>query len=256
MSTERKNRVISSFVTAAVLAIVVFLLFICGLSYQFPPPEANNLILVEFFPVEDGGGGGGGGGTGGGEYAIPRSSNRDIRENPDWATQIADGDAPMVATNLNSTTPENEKVITLEPKPEPGATYKPGKGTGSGAGSGGGSGGGTGGGTGTGTGMGIGPGSGGGTGGGSGGGIGKGIGHGTGNRAYVNIPDVTIKENGVVYVEVHVTAQGTVNSARIISTAKYPTNITNAQVRQDCINRALQVKYVAGKEEFRIIVFK
>jgi hypothetical protein len=60
----------------------------------------------------------------------------------------------------------------------------------------------------------------------------------------------------VVYVEVHVTTEGNVSNARIISTAKYPTNITNAQILQECLNRALQAKYVAGKEELRIIIFK
>ena len=36
----------------------------------------------------------------------------------------------------------------------------------------------------------------------------NGSGYGSGNRAYVNIPNVNISENGVVYVEVHVTEQG------------------------------------------------
>ena len=42
---------------------------------------------------------------------------------------------------------------------------------------------------------------------GSGSAAGTGIGYGSGNRAYVNIPDVNINENGVIYVEIHVTAQ-------------------------------------------------
>jgi len=256
MSTERKNKITSSFVTAIVLAIVLLLLYFCGLSYQFPPPESRQLILIEFVPDESGGGGGGGGG-GRGEYSVPRSSVKDIRENPNWSTQISDGNAPMVATNPNSTTPENEKVLTFEPKPEPGATYRPGKGTGtgSGSGSGGGSVGGSGGGTGSGTGMGVGPGSGGGTGGGSGGGIGKGVGHGTGNRNYVDIPNVNINEHGVVYVEVHVNTEGKVISAAVINTPKYPTTITSAQIQEECKKRALATKYVPGKEELRIIKF-
>jgi len=92
--------------------------------------------------------------------------------------------------------------------------------------------------------------------GGGGTGTGKGIGYGSGNRAYVNIPDVNIDENGVVYVEVHVSAQGNVTGVRILNTQKYPTNITNSKVLQECLNRAKDAKYVAGREELRIIVFK
>jgi hypothetical protein len=84
----------------------------------------------------------------------------------------------------------------------------------------------------------------------------RGIGYGSGNRAYVNIPDVNISENGVIYVEVHVTAQGNVVNARILSTPKHPTNITNAKILEDCLTRARSAKYVTGKEELRIIVFK
>ncbi|MCL1969682.1 MAG: hypothetical protein FWF65_09090, partial [Bacteroidetes bacterium] len=122
------------------------------------------------------------------------------------------------------------------------AAYRPGKG--------GGASGGTGTGNGTGAGMGLGSGEG------AGEGSGKGIGYGSGNRAYVNIPDVSISENGIVYVEVHVTAQGNVINARILSTSKYPTNITNAKILEDCLTRARNAKYVTGKEELRIIVFK
>jgi len=84
----------------------------------------------------------------------------------------------------------------------------------------------------------------------------NGIGYGSGNRAYVNIPDVNISENGVVYVEVHVTEQGNVINARILNTKKYPTNITNPKIQQDCLARALSAKYIAGKEELRVIVFR
>jgi hypothetical protein len=91
---------------------------------------------------------------------------------------------------------------------------------------------------------------------GAGEGSGRGIGYGSGNRAYVNIPDVNINENGTVHVEVHVTAQGNVINARILNTTKYPTTITNAKIQQDCITRALSAKYITGKEELRIIVFR
>jgi len=125
----------------------------------------------------------------------------------------------------------NNKVGSYS-KSEQGITYRPGMGTGSGAG------------------MGL----------GSSGdpneSSGKGIGYGAGNRAFVNIPDVNLNEKGTVYVEVHITEQGSVKNARIINTTKYPTTITSSKIQQDCIARALSAKYVAGKEELRIIVFK
>lgn len=223
------------------MAVVLLLLYFCGLYSQFPPPEARNLVLIEFMP-ESGGGGGGGGSD------KQRSVTKTINEAPNISTQLSE-EAPKVFTNNESAQSQNNNLVE-EPKPEPGATYRRGSGSGGGSGSGSGTG------TGSGTGMGVGPGSGSGTGGGAGSGTGRGIGYGTGNRKYVNIPDVNIHENGVVYVEVHVTTQGNVINARILSNEKYPTNITNAQIRQECINRALSAKYVAGKEELRIIVFK
>jgi len=134
----------------------------------------------------------------------------------------------------------NDDLVGTESKFGYEESYRPGKG--------GGSGGETGTGTGAGAGMGLGS--------GEGAGSGKGIGYGSGNRAYVNIPDGNISENGVVYVEVHVTAQGNVINARILSTQKYPTNITNPKILEDCLTRALNAKYVTGREELRIIVFK
>jgi hypothetical protein len=91
---------------------------------------------------------------------------------------------------------------------------------------------------------------------GAGEGSGKGIGYGSGSRAYVNIPDVNINENGTVHVEVHVSAQGNVTNARIINTTKYTTTITSEKIQKDCLARALSAKYVTGKEELRIILFK
>jgi len=87
-------------------------------------------------------------------------------------------------------------------------------------------------------------------------GSGKGISYGSGNRGYVNIPDVNINEAGVVYVEIHVTTQGNVINARILNTEKYRTTITNPKIQQECLARALSAKYIAGKEELRVIVFK
>jgi hypothetical protein len=172
---------------------------------------------------------------------MPKSAQQFSSDAPNLATQETE-EAPVVTPNPKSTKTKSDNTVASEPKPEPGAAYRPGKG--------GGSGGGTGTGTGTGAGMGLGSGEG------AGEGSGKGIGYGSGNRAYVNIPDVNISENGVVYVEVHVTAQGSVINARIISTPKYPTNITNATILEDCLVRARSAKYITGKEELRIIVFK
>ena len=247
MSAEKKNKIISSFVTVIALFFSFIIMYYCGLYSQIPPPQAKRVILIEFDTFEGGGGGGGGGG----DYAVTGSAKHNYKETPNWATQNAE-DAPVMPTNPNTTTSQtqNTKVVTLEPQPEPGVTYKPGKGSGTGPGSGGGSGGGIGTGTGTGRGPGMGSGEGGGI------GSGKGPGYGSGNRRYTNIPDVNINENGVVYVEVHNNAQGNVINARIISNDKHPTTITDAKVQQECINRALSAKYVAGKEELRIIMFK
>jgi outer membrane biosynthesis protein TonB len=231
MSAERKNKVISSFVTVIVMMLVFIVLYIFGLYSQVPPPAARQMILIEFTS-----GGGGGGGS-----EMPRSARNVSNSAPDLATQEAE-DAPVVARNPKPSKTSTENNAVAEAKPDPGASYRPGKGGGSGGGSGTGSG--------TGAGMGVGSGEG------AGAGSGKGIGYGSGNRAYVNIPDVNINENGVIYVEVHVTAQGNVINARILSTPKYPTNITNAKTQQDCLARALSAKYITGKEELRIIVFK
>jgi hypothetical protein len=250
MSEERKNKVISSFVTTVTMGIILLVLYFFGLYSQIPPPEAKRMVLVEFTSFDGGGGGGGGNGA---DYNMSGSANKDYSESPNIATQDVE-DAPGLATNSNTKKQTSDKVVSLEPKSEPGATYKPGKGSGTGSGSGGGSDGGSGGGTGTGTGTGRGSGMG--TGEGGGVGSGKGPGYGSGTRRFTNIPDVNINENGVVYVEVHINTQGNVINARILSTPEHPTNITNSQVLQDCINRSFSAKYIAGKEELRIIMFK
>jgi len=231
MSTETKNKVISSFVTTATMALVLLMLYVLGLYSQVPPPEPKKMILIE---LTSGGGGGGG-------SDMPKSARNISSEAPNLITQDTE-EAPVMASNPEPSRSQNDNAVSSEPKPDPGAAYRPGKG--------GGAGGGIGTGTGTGAGMGLGSGEG------AGAGSGKGIGYGSGNRAYVNIPDVNISENGVVYVEVHVTAQGNVIDARIISTSKHPTNITNAKILEDCLARARSAKYITGKEELRIIVFK
>ena len=231
MSTEKKNKIISSVITTLMMMLVFLMLYFFGLYSQVPPPEARQLILIEFTS------GGGGGGS-----AMPKSARNISNDAPNLATQETE-EAPVITSNPKPTPSQNENTVATEAKQETGATYK-------GGGKGGGTGGGTGTGTGTGAGMGLGSGEG------AGGGSGKGIGYGSGNRGYVNIPDVNINEDGVVYVEVHVTEQGNVINARILSTPKYPTNITNAKIQQECLARALSAKYVTGKEELRIIVFK
>jgi len=233
MSAETKNNVISAGVTTLTL-VFVFILFYClGLYSQVPPPEARKYVLIEFAEMSGGGGGGG--------SEMPKSAHKSSLEAPDYATQTAE-DTPAVSPNSKPSKSKNTDGESSEPKPDPGVTYRPGKGGGSGGGIG----------TGTGTGTGMGTGSGDGTGSGSG----KGIGYGKGSRAYVNIPDVNINENGEVYVEVHVTAQGNVINARILNTPKYPTNITNAKILEECLKRALNTKYERGKEELRVIIFK
>jgi len=254
MSFETKNKVVSSFVTTVVMTLLLLLLYVLRLYSQVPPPEPKKMILIELTPY--GGGGGGGGGRGGiGGFNMPTPENALANEVMNMATQNAE-DAPEIASNSKPANPkkDNEVAATTEPKPEPGATYSSRKGSstgsGSGTGHGTGTGSGSGSGSGSGTGMGIGSGDGAGI------GSGRGIGYGTGIRNYVNIPDVNINENGTVYVLVHVTAQGNVINADIISTSKYPTTITNTKVRQECISRALSAKYSPGKEELRIIEFK
>jgi len=233
MSAENKNKVISSVVTALSLMLLFIVLYCFGLYSQVPPPAAQQYVLIEFEELSGGGGGGG--------VEMPSKTKTVAPQAPDIATQDVE-ETPSIPRSVKPTKPTNNEVVSSEPKPDPGAAYRPGKGGGSGGGSGTGSG--------TGTGMGLGSGEGGGS------GSGKGIGYGSGHRAYVNIPDVNINENGVVYVEVHVTAQGNVVDARIINTQKYPTNITNAQIQQECRKRALSAKYVDGKEELRIIMFR
>jgi len=125
-------------------------------------------------------------------------------------------------------------------RPDMNTAYRPGRGGGSGSG----------------TGNGIGRGSGSGSGLGPGEGSETGIGYGTGNRGYTYMPDLTLSETGVVYVEVHVDAEGNVIEARVINTNKYPTTITNPRIQADCVAKAKTAKYRKGKEELRIIVFK
>jgi len=238
MSEEKKNKLISSFVTAVFMSVVFLIIFFCGLKYQVPPPLAKKVILVELESFSSGGGGGGGGNQAHTQAASKGGATEQL------LTQDIE-DAPELPSSPKPKNTNTPHVVS--PTPDPAAIYRPGTGGGSGGGSGTGMG--------SGIGSGIGPGEGGGSGGGSGGGTGSGIGYGKGNRSH-NIPDVTITENGVVYVEVHVTADGTVLSARILMNKNYPTNITNSKIWEDCLARAKKAKFKPGKEELRVIMFK
>ncbi len=230
MSEEKKNKVISATITTLVMGLLFLILLFCSFSYQDPPPAPKKVIMIE---LTDMGGGGGGGNQADSKSATNASSA------PNMATQNTE-EAPSVITNPNPKPNANNNPVVNTPKPDKNAIFRPGMG--------GGSGGGTGTGTGSGTGSGIGP--------GEGAGSGGNVGYGTGNRGMVRIPDMTIKEDGVVYVEVHVNADGTVKDARVMSTPKHPTSITSSVIRNECVNRAKNIKYVSGKEELRIIIFK
>ena len=82
------------------------------------------------------------------------------------------------------------------------------------------------------------------------------ISYGTGTRGYTYMPSLTVTELGVVYVEVHISTDGTVVDARVINNSKYPTTITNSRIQAECVAKAKTAKYKPGKEELRIIVFK
>ena len=230
MSDEKRYKIISASVSTVVSILVLLFLLFCGFKYQNPPPPAKKVIMIELSTL--------GGGGGGGNEAIsqlksqPTSSQnistQDVDDNPEVYS------SPNVKKNTNSNTSVNT------PKPDQNAIFRPGMGGGTGGGSGSGSG--------PGSGSGIGP--------GTGSGKGGGIGYGYGNRGMIKIPDMTIKEEGKVYVEVHVNEDGYVIDAKIISNQKYPTSITSSIIRNECLQKARQAKYVKGKEELRIIVFE
>lgn len=212
------------------MGIFFLILFLSSFSYQDPPPAPKKVIFIELTEL--------GGGGGGGNQADTKSSSK-LSASPNVLTQDAE-DAPSMVSNPTPKVTKNTTPVVKTPKPDQNAIFRPGMG--------GGSGGGTGTGSGSGIGSGIGP--------GEGAGSGGNIGYGTGNRGMVRIPDMTIKEDGMVYIEVHVNEDGTVKDAKVLNTPKYPTSITSSVIRNECINRAKNIKYVSGKEELRIIVFK
>lgn len=203
-----------------------------GLYYQVPPPPAKKVLLIEM-NMEVGGGGGGGN-----ESPNHLKVAGGTAENYLTSSDIS---LPSIPVSLKKSISEDNTPATVaEPTPNPNAAYRPGMG--------GGKGGGTGTGTGTGKGSGFGE--------GEGSGNGGGIGYGVGNRGYTYMPELNVSEPGTVYVEVHVDESGVVVDARVITSRKYPTTITDSRVQAQCVAKAKTAKYRPGKEELRIIVFK
>ncbi len=225
-----KDKVISWCAAIGSMALILILLASFGLKSQIPPPPPKKTFYVE---LESPTGGGGGGGT-----PEPTKTSSRTPSGQTYATQNAQ-DAPSVARSDKPSTTNSQPAVST-PKPDQSAMYRGRGGTGSGGGSGSG--------IGTGTGSGLGP--------GEGGGHGGGHGYGTGDRGMINKIITSVNEEGQVSVEVLVTAEGNVISARVINTSKFKTTITNRNIQQQCVVRAKQAKYKPGKEELRVIVFK
>ena len=224
-----KDDLIASGSTIAALVLIIVLLLAFGLKSIIPPPPPKKTFYVD---IAEYAGGGGGGGT-----PDPTPSTSRQPSGQTYATQNAQS-APSVAPSDKPSTTNSQPAVST-PKPDQSAMYKGRGGTGSGGGSGSG--------IGSGTGSGLGP--------GEGGGHGGGIGYGTGTRGMINTINTTVNEEGQVCVEVHVTAEGNVISARVINTSKFKTTITNSQIQAQCIAQAKQARYKAGKEELRVIIF-
>ena len=224
-----KDDLIASGSTIVALVLIIILLLTFGLKSIIPPPPPKKTFYVD---IAEYAGGGGGGGT-----PDPTPSTARHSSGQTYATQNAQA-APSVAQSDKPSTTNN----TQAPKSDPNAEYRSRGRSGSGSGGGSGSG------IGSGTGSGLGP--------GEGGGSGGGIGYGTGSRGMINTINTTVNEEGQVCVEVHVTAEGNVISARVIDNTKFKTTITNSQIRAQCIAQAKQARYKPGKEELRVIIFK
>jgi hypothetical protein len=236
--SEKKDKMRAGITTAVVMLLLLIFFHFCGLTYVYPPPPAKKVILIEM-TMESGGGGGGGGNTN------PRNSKVNVSaENIVRQHDVSLPSLPSSKTNKPSQQVATEDVV---PQPDASAMYRPGMGSGKGGGEGTG--------VGSGVGSGFGTGMGSGSGGGSGSGTGNGIGDGTGNRGYVYMPNLTISEDGKVYVRVLVATDGTVKDAQVISDSKHPTTITSSKIRTECERLAKTAKYKSGKEEYRIIVF-
>lgn len=228
MRVEKGYRIISWVVTSVTLALIIVLLWACSLKSQVPPPPPKKMFYVDI--VSSGGGGGGG-------IVKPTSSHVQKSSGQPYATQSAQ-DAPAISTS-ESHNRNIEPAAPATPVLNPNATYHGRGGTGSGGGSGSG--------IGSGTGYGLGP--------GTGGGYGGGIGYGTGSRSIMNNIDLNVSIPGQVYVEVHVSADGTVTTAEVINNSKYKTTITNSDIQKQCVEKAKQARFERGKDEYRVIFF-
>ena len=225
-----KDDLIASGSTIVALVLIIVLLLAFGLKSIIPPPPPKKTFYVD---IAEYAGGGGGGGT-----PDPTPSTSRQPSGQTYATQNAQA-APSVAQSDNPSTTNSQPAVST-PKPDQSKMFQKGKyGTGSGGGSGSG--------IGSGTGSGLGP--------GEGGGSGGGIGYGTGTRGMINSINTTVNEEGQVCVEVHVTAEGNVISARVINTSKFKTTIMNSSIQAQCIAQAKQARYKPGKEELRVIIF-
>jgi hypothetical protein len=231
MNEEKKVRLFSWISTGIFMVILFVIMYFLGLYQQVPPPPAKKVLLIEM-SMEGGGGGGGN------ESPNHLKVAGGTAENYLTSSDIS---LPSIPVSVKkSTSQENSTVAVTEPSPNTNAAYRPGIGGGKGGGTG------TGNGTGKGSGFGEGEGS----------GSGGGIGYGTGNRGYTFMPELNVTEPGTVYVEVHVDEAGIVVDARVITSRKYPTTITDSRVQTQCVAKAKTAKYRPGKEELRIIVFK
>ena len=226
-----KDDLISSGVSIISMILIIVLLMVFGLKSVIPPPPPKKTFYVDIAEYV---GGGGGGGTPEATRSTPRASS-----SPNVATQNAQ-DAPSVARSDKPTNTQNTQPAVSTPKPDESSMYRGRGGTGSGGGSGSG--------IGSGDGSGLGP--------GTGGGHGGGVGYGTGSRGMINNINTTVSEEGQVCVEVHVSPEGNVLSARVINTTKFKTTISNSAIQAQCITQAKQARYKPGKEELRVIIFK
>lgn len=228
MSEEKKNKTIAASVTTAVMIALLLLMLFCGLSYQNPPPPAKKAILIELSTM-------GGGGGGGNEAPSQQKQTHGSAEN--IVTQNSE-DAPTIPRSDKKVT--NNKPTVEEQKVDPNSMYT-NKGRDGGR-------------------DGVsGPGSSGKFGDDEGPGHGGpgGLGYCNPNRA-ISMPKLTLNQSGTVYVEVHIRADGSVHSPRILTHGEYKTTITDERIWKICKEEALKAKYKQkpGKEEeLGIIVF-
>lgn len=224
-----KDDLISSGVSIISMILIIVLLMVFGLKSIIPPPPPKKTFYVDIAEYV---GGGGGGGT-----PDPTPSTARHSSGQTYATQNAQA-APSVAQSDKPTTTNNTQTQKSDPNAEYKSRGKSGTGSGGGSGSG----------IGSGEGSGLGP--------GTGGGHGGGVGYGTGSRGMINNINTTVSEEGQVCVEVHVSPEGNVLSARVINTSKFKTTISNSAIQAQCITQAKQARYKPGKEELRVIIFK